>query len=231
MAPGLRHVAILTAAVMLSTVSAYAGARVAKNSVGSPQVIDNSLTGADIRNKTLGRADLKVGATPRTYTVIRSLPAGTTEVLNIPGFSRFNVSCSASSVGMTVSFGDSDPSSADPTQQHGIAGSDITDNSPAGGVTVTGFGGGVGFGTNGGSQPAAGVLVRGDYWGRSETHLAHGTWSWGFPSVPCLFRLQLVVTELRTPVPITRLRPGRDGRGAPTCEVTGTPGAAYCLEP
>jgi hypothetical protein len=231
MVPGLRHVAILTAAAVLSSASAYAGARVARNSVGSPQVINNSLTGADVRNHTLGRKDLKVGATPRTYTVIRSVPAGSTEVLDIPGFSRFTVSCSATSIGMTASFGDADPTPDDPTQQHGIAGSDIIDSQPAGGVTITGFGGGVGFTTSGGAQPGAGVLVRGDYWGRSETLLAHGTWSWGFPSVPCLFRLQVVVTELRTPVPVARPLRGPDGRGTSTCDVTGAGGAAYCLEP
>jgi hypothetical protein len=236
-----RHYAVLAvAAVILSSGSAYAGGAIARNSVGSPQVRDNSLRTADVKNDTirsidvrdraLRRPDLALGQVPRTYTVIRSVPSGTTQVLNIPGFSRFSVSCSPSSVGLTIQFGDADPTPSDPTQQHGLAGSDIADNNPTGGVTITGFGGGVGFTTGAGSPPSSGILVRGDYWGRSRNLLAHGTWAWGFPSVPCLFRLQLVVQELPTPVPVARVAPGQRRASGVTCERSGGSGA-FCLEP
>ena len=245
-----QYAALAVAAVLLSTGSAYAGGALARNSVGSVQVRNNSLlsqdvrnnslssrdvrnnglTGGDVRNRSLGRADLALGAVPRTYTIIRRLPEGPTVVLNIPGFSRFTVTCTASSISMSIQFGDSDPSSSDPIQQHGIAGSDISDHTPSGAVTVTSFAGGVGFGTNGGAQPAAGLIVRGDYWGRSQNLLAHGTWAWGFPAVPCLFRLQLVIQELATPVPVTRAVPGRSRAARTTCEHSGST-AAYCIRP
>ncbi len=234
-----QYAVIAVAAVVLSSGSAYAGSAIARNSVGSFHVRDNSLlsgdvrnnhlTGTDVRDRSLGRRDLATGAVPRTHTVIKRVPEGTETVLNIPNFSRFSVTCSASSISMSIQFGDSTPASDDPIQQHGIAGSDISDNTPAGAVTVTSFAGGVGFGTSGGSQPAAGLIVRGDYWGRSQNLLAHGTWAWGFPSVPCLFRLQIVIQELATPVPVSRAVPGHGRVSSTGCELSGS--GAFCLPP
>jgi hypothetical protein len=256
--PVVRYAALLAVVLALMSGSAYAGGKLAANSVGSKQVKNNSLkskdvrdrslTGVDVKDGSLGsadvqdgslgsadvqdgsltRTDLATGTAARTYTVIQRVPAGTTRVLEIPGFSRFDATCSPTSVGISISFGDADPATDNPVEQHGLSASDIADNSPYGGVTLTGAGGGVGFSTNGGSAPASGQFVRGDYWGRSETLLAHGTFSWGLPFVPCLFRLQLVVQELTTPSPVSRpagLRRGADGS---TCERSGS-SAAYCL--
>ncbi len=218
----VKALALLVGALLLASGSAYAGASIARNSVGSAQVKNESLRHKDVRDGTLGAKELAPGAAAKPYTVIRNVPEGMTEVLDIPGFSRFTVSCSNTQISLNIAFGDADPEPSDPLQQHGLAASDITDDSPAGGATVTGFGGGVGFGSFGGSQPGAGILVRGDYWGRADKLLAHGTFAWGFPSAPCLFRLQVVVEKLRQAAPLPR-RPvvGRET----VCEATGT---AYC---
>jgi hypothetical protein len=175
----LKLLALLVGAAMLATGSAYAGATIAKNSVGSPQVINGSLRHQDVRDGTLRTQELAPGAAPKTYTFIRNIPEGQTEALNIPGFSRFTFSCSGTGIGLLVSFGDETPEDTDPWQQHGIAGSDIADNNPVGGATITGWGGGVGFGTGGGASPGSGILVRGDYWGRATRLLACvSRWWW-----------------------------------------------------
>lgn len=220
----VKAVALLTGAFLLASGSAYAGATLGRDTVGTRQVIDESLTGQDIRNGSLRTQELAPGAAAKAYTVIRSIPEGTTTLLTIPGFSRFEFTCGASS-GVFVRFGDSDPEPEDPWQQHGITMSDITDNNPVGSSTVTGYGGGVGFDASGGAQPGAGVLVRGDYWGRADNLLAHGTISLSYPTAPCLVRLQVVVERLKRPAPIPHRRlPG----GVPGCQATG---AAFCTEP
>lgn len=226
----LRHYLVLgVAAVLLSTGSAYAGGALARNSVGSVQVRDNSLLTNDIRNRTLRRDDLALGQVPRTYTIQRELPEGRTRVLSIPGFSRFVVDCRDTSITLDIGYGDGVPDNANPVQQHGLMASDIGDNAPRGGITTTGRDGGIGFSSTNASAPAGGVLIRGDYWGRSNRLLAHGTFSWGFPGAPCRIRLQLVVQEQPrvVPVPMPRARPGQRRAGGTVCEQVGD-GSAFC---
>lgn len=245
--PVLRQAVLLAAILALMSGSAYAGGKLAANSVGSKQVKNSSLTSKDVRNRSLKgadvkdgslssadvrdgsltRADLATGTVPRTYTVMQHVPEGTTRVLDVPGFSRFDVTCSATSISLEVGFGDATPTASDPFQEHGLAASDIADNSPKGGATVRNFSGGVGFSSGAGSPPASGVLVRGDYWGRSRTLIAHGTFAWGSPAVPCLFQLQVVVQERSTPVEVTRPA-GRGTTSRSACERVGD---AFCLPP
>ena len=70
--------------------------------------------------------------------------------------------------------------------------------------------------------------MRGDYWGRSDTLLAHGTIAWGFPGAPCLIRLQVVVEELAVPDPVRTPARALARGAAATCESSGS---AYCVAP
>lgn len=220
--PLLKATALLTGGLLLVAGSAYAGTTLAKNSVGSREVKNNSLTGQDLKDGTVGMADLVRGAAAKTYTFIDTVPEGNTQILDIPDFSRFEVDCSPSATQLVVRFGDADPSAEDPRQYHGIALADLSDNTPWGGVSVTGYSGGVGFSSPSGAQPNGGILVRGDYWGRATNRLAHGTISLGYPGTSCQVRVQVVVERLARPAPLARLATA----GRTECEATG---AAFCL--
>lgn len=233
-----RTAGVLAAALVLASGSAYAGQVVGRNSVGSPQVKDNSLLGKDIkgetirsgdvRNGTLTQNDLRPGAAPVVYHYDDVVPADSVQrtVVSIPGFSEFKITCSASSHNLFIGFGPGSPiPPGTPQQRHGLIGSDRADNSPVGGATITGTGGGVGFGNPGGSPPGSGILTTGDYFGRSTDLVAHGTWTLAFPSAGgCLTRIRVTVHRLATPAPLARTLSGSE-RAVSTCEASG---AAYC---
>lgn len=200
--------AVATAALLLVTGSAYAGLTVGRNSVGSPQVKDNSLTSRDVRDGALKRKDLGPAAAPKTYTFIGDVALGTpTPVIDIPGFSRFDVTCTATpSQSIFVGFG----GAGQPAQRHFISGSDLADNNPVGAAEVTGPGGGVGIS----ASPVA-IIFEGQYFGRSADLLAHGDWSIGYPNVDlssCRVRVQVVVERLASPVPLPRTGPAGEAR-------------------
>jgi hypothetical protein len=248
MSRALRSLAVVVVVSLLMGGSAVAGQKLARNSVASPQVKngslagkdlkdrtvtgrdvrDRSLSGADLRDGSVGPVDLATGTVP-TYFLFDETIDATTEVIDVPGFSRIRFDCTSSSVGIFVGFGDGDPSPDDPRQSHYIGGSDIADQSPVGAASVTGSGGGVGFGygTDGG-PPGSGVIVQGQYWGRSDTRSAYGTWTLPSGGSPCRVRFQMYVVDLPTPRPVPRAAGPVVARstGAAQCEVES--GAGYC---
>ena len=225
----LTPIAIVVGALILASGTAYAGVTIGKNTVGSAEVKNNSLQGVDVKNGSITKSDLAVGATADVYTYIGTVPGDAKyhTVLKIPQFSRFKINCSGGSDTIAVIFGPPAPfPPGTKNQLHELAGSDITDNQPASRASIIGKGGGFGLANPGGSQPTAGVIFQGMYWGQSNTLLAHGDWSLGYPSsAGCAAKIQVTVQHLAKPVPVTRAGIGsRSGKGRCSSVV----GTAFC---
>lgn len=222
------------ATLALASASALAGFSVARNSVGSPQVIDNSLTSADVKDAGLKQRDLAKGsvtskqiadqsvtardlapgAVPEVHTFIGDVASDgvSHDVLAVPGLATFSATCTATNVFIGYA------TTTTQMQYHALTGADVFDDVPAGAITTHGTGGGGGFG-----GPNVTVLS-GDYFGRTSGLLAHGAFTVSAPgSTSCNVRVQVVVERLTTPVPVPR-----PVRAADSCV---TDGSGYCLEP
>ena len=225
----LTPVAIVVGALILASGTAYAGVTIGKNTVGSAEVKNNSLQGVDVKDGSVTKSDLAVGTTTDAYTFIGTVPADDVyhTVLKIPQLSTFRIDCNLNTDTIIVRFGPPAPyPPGTKKQMHVLAGSDITDNEPVSQASIVSKGGIFGLQNSGGSQPTAGVIYQGTYWGQSTTRLAHGDWSLGYPGpAGCSVKIQVTVQRLTTPAPVTRAgsssRPDKAG-------CSPVVGAAFC---
>jgi hypothetical protein len=85
---------LLSLLVAVSATSYAAG--LAKNSVGTPQLKNGAVTGAKVKDRSIGRSDLAPGVVPRTTVVRRSLAVGESAEPARSGGLTFEAFCNAS---------------------------------------------------------------------------------------------------------------------------------------
>lgn len=227
----------LGAVAALLAASSYAGLAVGRNTVGSPQVKNNSLTGQDIKNGSLKqkdlsqgsvatrqlvnggveRGDLAPGAAAEVYSFEGFLTAGApaVQILEVPEGLTASASCNT---GLTENILFTIPARTDRALVS-LSAHDLVDNAPVGGVAISGFGGGVGFGS-------AGITIfEGQVWAQFPSLRLHGDFSIGAASGGvCHARVLITAERLATPVPLPKQAPGKAG-----CQAIGA--GAYCLTP
>lgn len=233
-----RHLALLVVGLLLVSGSAYAAQSIARNSVGSPQVKNGSLTTKDLKNRSVRGADLGPGAVTGRAVRDRSLrrgdlarnavtdvrvilrrvevDAGPSVLFTDPAIGTLSAACFPSQYSVNLTM----PATAVPVTGS-VTGSDVADTDPAGSASLTAnegsLGGGVGFSGASGTS----TLPQGHFYAASRTVALHASWSVSIGS-PCQVRMEIAVDRTQPPgfFPRTAARTGRatcTSSGPATC--------------